>query len=166
MTFKAKPGKLTWNKVDERGGLLGRSQWSLTSTDVDSFAVKTIGDNGNEDEDKADGKFAVTDLMWGEYNLTEDKAPDGHKKLGRPLMAKVLPVNGVTQEGDFFTVHAGDAVNHKAVAADAKPGKPSKPGKPGALAATGAWVTGGVTVMMLTLAAAGAVLLVRRRFMH
>ena len=72
------------------------------------------------------------------------------------------------QEGSFFTVHAGSAVNHKTTAADTKPGKPDKPGKPGkpGLAATGAWVTGGVTVMMLTLAAAGAVLLVRRRFMH
>ena len=170
VTFRAKPGKLTWDKVDERGKLLGGSHWSLTSTDVADFTTKTVGDNGNEDEDKAEGKFAVTGLKWGEYKLVETKAPDGYTP-GNPLMASVLPVDGVMQEGSLFTVHAGNAVNHKTAAADTKPGKPSKPskpspGKPGGLAATGAWVAGGVTVMMLTLAAAGAVLLVRRKFMH
>ncbi|WP_301538549.1 DUF7604 domain-containing protein [Bifidobacterium panos] len=170
VTFKAKPGKLTWHKVDEHNALLGGSHWSLTSTNVDGFAPKAIGDNGNEDEDKTAGKFGVKDLIWGDYRLVETKAPDGYT-LGKPLAVSVLPVDGVMQEGSFFTVHAGSAVNHKTTAADAKPGKPgkpdrpSKPGKPG-LAATGAWVTGGVTVMMLTLAAAGAVLLVRRKFMH
>lgn len=160
VTFTAKSGKLTWHKVDERNNPLGGSRWSLTNMD-EASAAKAIGDNAGEDADTTSGKLAVTGLMWGNYKLTETQAPQGYQ-LGNPLTASVMPVKGVAQDGSFFTIHAGSAVNRR-IDAGVKPGEPAKPA---GLAATGAWATGGAVVMIITFAAAGMVLSLRRRFMR
>ena len=138
--FTAKPGKMVWNKVDESdtAKLLPGSHWSLSSTDVPGFESRTVTDNGEHDSDNAGGKLAVTDLAWGEYELTETEAPQGYQQLGGPLKVKVLPeVGEMTQEA--FTVKAGDGgkvANHKIAVkpkpkpAPAKPVVPAKPTKP------------------------------------
>ncbi|NMN02170.1 DUF7604 domain-containing protein [Bifidobacterium panos] len=136
--FRAKPGGIAWSKVDERDTtkLLRGSQWSLFSTDVPGFEGRKVSDNGEHDADSADGRLAVADLAWGEYELTETQAPEGYQRLDGALKVKVLPEAGeMTQES--FTVKAGDGgkvANHKVAVkpkpAPAKPVVPVKPTKP------------------------------------
>ncbi len=184
--FTAKPGKMVWRKVDESDTtkLLPGSHWSLSSTDVPGFESRNVTDNGEHDTDSADGRVALADLKWGEYKLTETRAPQGYQQVDGPLDVTVFPEAGEMAQ-EAFTVKAGDGgkvTNRKIAAKPAKPTtpapkpaetpkqtaeptKPAEPAKPAALASTGAWVTGGMAVIALGLTAAVAVRLARKWFM-
>lgn len=71
---KAQKGSVAWSKTDADGNALAGSTWELTGPNGYS---KTIVDNGDGDEDSAQGSFKVTDLKLGDYTLVETKAPDG-----------------------------------------------------------------------------------------
>ena len=156
VTYTALPGKVVWSKVDAHSTatLLPGSHWSLSSSDVPGFEARNIRDNGEHDADQTIGGLAVTGLAWGEYTLTETKAPDGYQKPGKPLNVKVFPGLGEMAQGSF-TVKAGEGGKVTNRKVDAM--------KPAGLAATGACATGGVMVMMLALAAGGLAAYARRR---
>ena len=76
---------LSWAKDDkESGKVLAGSKWDLTGKDGQAVHVT---DNGKLDQAKDDGAFKLTGLAWGEYTLTETKAPAGHDKLAKPITA-------------------------------------------------------------------------------
>ena len=68
------PGSLAWVKVDPDGASLAGSEWTLTGSGDPIVVV----DNGTNDADPADGDFLVEGLAWGDYVLTETKAPTGY----------------------------------------------------------------------------------------
>lgn len=73
-----KNGAVTWSKTDATtGDALTGSEWTLTPKDGTPFQVV---DNGAKDEDPTDGAMKVSGLTWGDYTLTETKAPQGHIK--------------------------------------------------------------------------------------
>ncbi|MDP4331988.1 SpaA isopeptide-forming pilin-related protein [Curtobacterium sp. A7_M15] len=74
-TLQQVPGSISWTKTDPDGTLLAGSEWSLTPADGGD-AVQ-VADNGTGDADPAAGALRVEDLSWGDYTLTETRAPDG-----------------------------------------------------------------------------------------
>lgn len=79
-------GEVSWEKVDQGGVTLSGSQWQVTgpggsSTVVDCTASSCTG----PDQDPTAGHFTLTDLLWGDYQLTETKAPAGYYRLADPI---------------------------------------------------------------------------------
>ncbi|WP_369344646.1 collagen binding domain-containing protein [Bifidobacterium aquikefiricola] len=81
-------GSVTWSKVDENNVPLAGSTWSLvgpingnstTRTVTDCVANDASGCSDSLDKDPAAGKFNVTGLPYGNYNLTETAAPSGYQ---------------------------------------------------------------------------------------
>ncbi len=165
VSYTAKPGGVSWSKVDEHGGLLGGSNWSLIGADG---RPRLVTDNGGRDADKTLGGLAVTGLKWGEYRLGETKAPDGHQLLSDSLTIGVFPVGDAVQEPSLFTVKAGDdgkIVNRKlGEGAATKPSQRSV--KSAVLAKTGAWIAAVVAVVVFGAVGAGGARAARRRFMR
>lgn len=82
ITNTAKTGAVTWGKTDESGTALKGSVWTLTgpdgsAVDVEDCVAASASDCSGADKDPAAGKFSVADLKWGDYKLTEKKAPAG-----------------------------------------------------------------------------------------
>ena len=77
------PGSVVWSKVDEDGNALNGSEWSLTGPDN----LELPGDCGPDVPVPIEGAyclvsgsdFEVGRLKWGEYTLTETKAPEGYE---------------------------------------------------------------------------------------
>ncbi|GAA1521806.1 SpaA isopeptide-forming pilin-related protein [Brevibacterium permense] len=83
ITNTAKTGAVTWGKTDESGTALKGSVWTLTgpdgsAVDVEDCVAASASDCSGADKDPAAGKFSVADLKWGDYTLTEKKAPAGY----------------------------------------------------------------------------------------
>lgn len=106
-------GSTTWTKTDESGHTLKGSEWNLKGpgssgatvavTDcVENSADKCTG----PDRDPAAGKFNVTGLKWGDYTLTETKAPAGY------LMDSTART--ITIDGDHLAVNVGPITNAQA----------------------------------------------------
>lgn len=81
-------GSVTWSKVDENTAPLAGSTWSLvgptngtstTRTVTDCNASAASGCSDSLDKDPAGGKFSLTGLPWGNYDLTETAAPSGYQ---------------------------------------------------------------------------------------
>lgn len=81
-------GSVTWSKVDENNAPLAGSTWSLvgptngtstTRTVTDCNASAASGCSDSLDKDPAGGKFSLTGLPWGNYDLTETAAPSGYQ---------------------------------------------------------------------------------------
>lgn len=81
-------GSVTWSKVDENNAPLAGSTWSLvgptngtstTRTVTDCNASAASGCADSLDKDPAGGKFSLTGLPWGNYDLTETAAPSGYQ---------------------------------------------------------------------------------------
>nr|WP_280909722.1 SpaA isopeptide-forming pilin-related protein [Leucobacter exalbidus] len=75
------PGAVTWSKTAAIGGdLLAGSEWKIDG----STAISTLTDcdeapcPAGGDQDPAAGAFSLTGLAWGEYEVTETKAPPGY----------------------------------------------------------------------------------------
>lgn len=101
--WKRIPGTLTWVKTDKDSGeVLAGSEWTLTPKDVQPTAIT---DNGELDQAGEDGAFKLTGLDWGEYELMETKAPEGHDPISAPIT--------VTIDAKHTTVNIGDVSNAK-----------------------------------------------------
>ena len=97
------PGTLTWVKTDKDSGeVLAGSEWTLTPKDGQPV---TITDNGDLDQADADGAFKLTGLDWGEYELMETKAPEGHDPIDKPI--------SVVIDARHTSVDIGDVNNAK-----------------------------------------------------
>ena len=101
--WKRIPGTLTWVKTDKDSGeVLAGSEWTLTPKDGQPTAIT---DNGELDQAGEDGAFKLTGLDWGEYELMETKAPEGHDPISAPIT--------VTIDAKHTTVNIGDVSNAK-----------------------------------------------------
>lgn len=101
--WKRIPGTLTWVKTDKDSGeVLAGSEWTLTPKDGQPAAIT---DNGDLDQAGEDGAFKLTGLDWGEYELMETKAPEGHDPISAPIT--------VTIDAKHTTVNIGDVSNAK-----------------------------------------------------
>ena len=101
--WKRIPGTLTWVKTDKDSGeVLAGSEWTLTPKDGQPT---TVTDNGDLDQANADGAFKLTGLDWGEYELMETKAPEGHDPISEPIT--------VTIDAKHTTMNIGDVGNAK-----------------------------------------------------
>lgn len=101
--WKRIPGTLTWVKTDKDSGeVLAGSEWTLTPKDGQPIAIT---DNGDLDQAGEDGAFKLTGLDWGEYELMETKAPEGHDPISAPIT--------VTIDAKHTTVNIGDVSNAK-----------------------------------------------------
>lgn len=101
--WKRIPGTLTWVKTDKDSGeVLAGSEWTLTPKDGRPAAIT---DNGELDQAGEDGAFKLTGLDWGEYELMETKAPEGHDPISAPIT--------VTIDAKHTTVNIGDVSNAK-----------------------------------------------------
>lgn len=83
VTNTAKTGAVTWGKTDESGTALKGSVWTLTGPDgseltIEDCAAASARECTGADKDPATGKLSVTGLRWGDYTLTEKKAPAGY----------------------------------------------------------------------------------------
>ncbi|WP_410709198.1 SpaA isopeptide-forming pilin-related protein [Brevibacterium sp. SIMBA_078] len=83
ITNTAKTGAVTWGKTNESGNDLKGSVWTLTGPDgaeltIEDCAAASASECTGQDKDPAAGKFSVTGLKWGDYKLTEKKAPAGY----------------------------------------------------------------------------------------
>ncbi|MGO3023238.1 MAG: SpaA isopeptide-forming pilin-related protein [Brevibacterium sp.] len=83
ITNTAKTGAVTWGKTDESGTALKGSVWTLTgpngsAVEVEDCVAASASECRGPDKNPAAGKFSVTDLKWGDYTLTEKKAPAGY----------------------------------------------------------------------------------------
>lgn len=87
-TFTNRPltGSVTWEKVDENGDPLAHSVWSIVGTEPEVVAIE-VPDcvelteeacASQPDKDHNAGKFRVEGLAWGDYELSETKAPAGY----------------------------------------------------------------------------------------
>ncbi|WP_130077726.1 SpaA isopeptide-forming pilin-related protein [Bifidobacterium animalis] len=116
ITNTAQPATLTWSKVNLDGDTIGGSEWSLTGTShTTPLAIGDNKDKGN-DEDTAEGALKVSNLKWGEYTLTETKAPDGYiTPTGTSAQTKVTVAPTTSTQNSAFAVSAGEIVNHKKV---------------------------------------------------
>lgn len=95
------PGSVNWVKTDKTtGSVLPGSEWRLDGPDGQSI---TITDNGETDTDPDDGGFTITGLDWGDWTLTETKAPEGHDPIPAPLT--------FTIDAQHTTVSLGDVEN-------------------------------------------------------
>ena len=122
------------------------------------------------DLDGASGKFKISGLAWGEYELIESRAPDGYDLDTTPHTFRIGPLEGGTITGDWYantnfetdgkssysdaslTVNGGNVVN--------------KPGVilPGTGGAGDYWIYAAALVAALIgVVAAGMALKVRRR---
>ena len=86
ITNTAKPGSLTWNKVDSDGITpLAGTTWTLTGPSVPRNATVEDCTAGPcpaqpyKDQDPAPGSFAIKDLKWGTYTVRETSAPVGYQ---------------------------------------------------------------------------------------
>ena len=101
--WKRIPGTLTWVKTDKDSGeVLAGSEWTLTPKAGQPTAIT---DNGELDQAGEDGAFKLTGLDWGEYELMETKAPEGHDPISAPIT--------VTIDAKHTTVNIGDVSNAK-----------------------------------------------------
>ena len=137
-------GTVAWTKTDARtGDILSGSEWTLRRVaDENGAAVSdapiTVSDNGDADTDARGGVLTVDDLAWGDWLLTETKAPAGHDPLGRPV--------AFTIDQTHTTVNLGDVANNRTPAKvryDANGGKGETKGYDGAIGDTPAAATNG-----------------------
>lgn len=95
-------GAVEWNKLDgTTSELLAGSEWTITGDALDEPLVVT--DNGERDLNVHDGGFAVYELPFGTYTLTESKAPAGYERLEEEIP--------FTIERGIRTVSLGDFMN-------------------------------------------------------
>ncbi|PWD50946.1 hypothetical protein C8046_10060 [Serinibacter arcticus] len=141
-------GAVVWSKVDGAGAALASSEWLLTGPGLPAAGLAVTDcvataptDCTGPDRDPAPGAFQLVDLLWGDYELVETRAPAGYQ-LGTTVHEFTI--------GPALTVDLGPIVNDQR-------GQPSLP-LTGGLGSDSFAVGGGAL-----LAAAAAVLLLFRR---
>lgn len=94
---------LSWRKVDglDTDRLLAGSEWTLTPVVADGEEMppgewpltiadcESAGACTGRDTDAASGKFTLSGIPWGEYELRETKAPAGFVALDAPVRVNI-----------------------------------------------------------------------------
>lgn len=122
------------------------------------------------DLDGASGKFKISGLVWGEYQLIESKAPDGYDLDTTPHTFRIGPLEGGTITGDWYA-NTNFETDGKSSYSDASltvngGNVENKPGVilPGTGGAGDYWIYAAALVAALIgVVAAGMALKVRRR---
>lgn len=127
-----KTGAVTWTKVSSdsnNANPLPGSQWTLKQTKTFSWengvakyidadaTLGTVTDCVNDENNVADcstqtgeyvdldgasGKFKISGLVWGEYQLIESKAPDGYDLDTTPHTFRIGPLEGDNIAGNWY----------------------------------------------------------------
>ncbi|RXW32083.1 MSCRAMM family protein [Propioniciclava flava] len=93
------PGTLSWQKTDATSGdRLAGSTWTLEGPH--GYSV-TVSDNLGIDANAADGGFAIKNVAWGTYTLTEKEAPAGFVRDTTP---RTVVIDATHLAGDFGAV--------------------------------------------------------------
>lgn len=80
-------GSVIWTKKDDQtpATLLGGSEWTIVGPNHNApgtLITDCVADDASDctglDKDPAAGKFKLEGLAWGDYTVTETKAPTGH----------------------------------------------------------------------------------------
>ena len=137
ITNAARPGSLTWKKLDADGTTpVGGSEWALSGPEVPqdtrvADCVGTCGTGAYEDQDPDPGEFSLTGLKWGTYTISETAAPPGYTAAtgefaftqikGSALEGTLVPVDGVTDNGIINERLVGSVSWRKADADNAEP---------------------------------------------
>ncbi|WAL41067.1 SpaA isopeptide-forming pilin-related protein [Brevibacterium sp. BRM-1] len=106
-----KPGSVTWKKIDVAGNALKGSVWSLKGPGSATVKVEDCIEAAatactGSDKDPAAGAFRVVDLTWGDYTLTESKAPAGYQLNSTP--------HPFTIRADALAIDLGRYTNNQA----------------------------------------------------
>lgn len=80
ITNTARFGSLTVEKVDENGEPLAGATFELKDSNGNVFGPFTT---------KGDGIITFEELEWGDYTLTETKAPEGYNKLTKGIKVTI-----------------------------------------------------------------------------
>ena len=123
------------------------------------------------DLDGASGKFKISGLVWGEYQLIESKAPDGYDLDTTPHTFRIGPLEGGNIVGDWYASDNFNTTGTSAYNAETSftVSGGSIENRPGAiLPATGgegdSWIYAtAMAVALIGVVAAGMALKVRRR---
>lgn len=123
------------------------------------------------DLDGASGKFKISGLVWGEYQLIESKAPDGYDLDATPHKFRIGPLEGDNIAGNWyantdFNTEGTSAYNEQTTFTVNGGNIKNKPGVilPGAGGAGDYWIYAAALVAALIgVVAAGMALKVRRR---
>lgn len=196
-----KTGAVTWTKVSSDSNNakpLPGSQWTLKQTKTFSWengvakyidADATLGtatDCVNDENNVADcstqtgayvdldgdsGKFKISGLVWGEYELVESKAPDGYDLDNTPHKFRIGPLEGGNIAGNWyantdFNTEGTSAYNEQTTFTVNGGNIKNKPGVilPGTGGAGDYWIYAAALVAALIgVVAAGMALKVRRR---
>lgn len=196
-----KTGAVTWTKVSSDSNNaepLPGSQWTLKQTKTFSWAdgaakytvvtsEATLGtvtdcvDGQNAkcstqtskyvDLDGASGKFKISGLDWGEYQLIESKAPDGYDLDTTPHTFRIGPLEGGNIAGNWyantdFNTEGTSAYNEQTTFTVNGGNIKNQPGVilPGTGGAGDYWIYAAALVAALIgVVAAGMALKVRRR---
>lgn len=143
-----KTGAVTWTKVSSdtsNKSPLSGSQWTLkqtktfswengvakyTDADVTLGTVTDCVDDENNvadcstqtgeyvDLDGAAGKFKISGLGWGEYELVESKAPDGYDLDATSHTFRIGPLEGGNIAGDWYASDNFNTTNTSAYNAE------------------------------------------------
>lgn len=196
-----KTGAVTWTKVSSDSNNakpLPGSQWTLKQTKTFSWengvakyidadaTLGTVTDCVNDENNVADcstqtgayvdldgdsGKFKISGLVWGEYELVESKAPDGYDLDNTPHKFRIGPLEGGNIAGNWyantdFNTEGTSAYNEQTTFTVNGGNIKNKPGVilPGTGGAGDYWIYAAALVAALIgVVAAGMPLKVRRR---
>lgn len=196
-----KTGAVTWTKVSSDSNNakpLPGSQWTLKQTKTFSWengvakyidadaTLGTVTDCVNDENNVADcstqtgayvdldgdsGKFKISGLVWGEYELVESKAPDGYDLDNTPHKFRIGPLEGGNIAGNWyantdFNTEGTSAYNEQTTFTVNGGNIKNKPGVilPGTGGAGDYWIYAAALVAALVgVVAAGMALKVRRR---
>lgn len=196
-----KTGAVTWTKVSSDSNNakpLPGSQWTLKQTKTFSWengvakyidadaTLGTVTDCVNDENNVADcstqtgayvdldgdsGKFKISGLVWGEYELVESKAPDGYDLDNTPHKFRIGPLEGGNIAGNWyantdFNTEGTSAYNEQTTFTINGGNIKNKPGVilPGTGGAGDYWIYAAALVAALIgVVAAGMALKVRRR---
>lgn len=196
-----KTGSVTWTKVSSdsnNANPLPGSQWTLKQTKTFSWengvakyidadaTLGTVTDCVNDENNVADcstqtgeyvdldgasGKFKISGLVWGEYQLIESKAPDGYDLDTTPHTFRIGPLEGDNIAGNWyantdFNTKGTSAYNEQTTFTVNGGNIKNKPGVilPGTGGAGDYWIYAAALVAALIgVVAAGMALKVRRR---
>lgn len=196
-----KTGAVTWTKVSSDSNNakpLPGSQWTLKQTKTFSWengvakyidadaTLGTVTDCVNDENNVADcstqtgayvdldgdsGKFKISGLVWGEYELVESKAPDGYDLDNTPHKFRIGPLEGDNIAGNWyantdFNTEGTSAYNEQTTFTVNGGNIKNKPGVilPGTGGAGDYWIYAAALVAALIgVVAAGMALKVRRR---
>ena len=170
-----KPGEAYWHKTDNTGdkeaGRPGRdlagSEWNLT-TGSTTVAIADCQEDGQcaagGDQDPRPGYFHVTGLEWGEYTLTETKAPFGYLLDKNEHKFTINQDNVKVLVSDSSPLSLDDKASATVTNTITNSGIVNKPTQPPRLAASGGIGANGFYLWGLALClGAGGVVLTRSR---